>query len=1198
MSLQFIIGRAGSGKTSHCLEEIRKQLEKEPNGPPLIYLVPEQMTFQAEYELVRSPNLSGMIRAQVYSFTRLAWRVLQETGGLARKFINRTGIHMLLRKILENNQERLQVFQGAKEQTGFIEQLEEMIKECKQYCITPADLAQTYQAWHREGEEREQTSLLLAKLHDLELVYSQLEESLRNHFLATEDYLHLLAEKIGESVYLEEAQIWVDGFHQFTPQEILVLKALLEHCQKVRIALTLDPDYLHPSGELKSKPHELDLFYPTAKTYDQLYRMAREMGVPVKTPLFLPQEEGEVLPRFREQPMLAHLEKQYDRWPLVPYRNNQLDEQEVELEKQHERKGIRLLAAVHARAEVEAVAQEIIRLARDHGYRYREMAIMVRNGEDYYDLLETVFSDYDLPLFLDQKRSMLFHPLIEFIRSSLDVVRGGWRYDAVFRCVKTDLFCPLDQDMDQWREKMDKLENYVLAHGIYGSQWTDGKPWAYRSFHTLEEEEKDSKADQALREEVNRLKEAIRAPLIFLQKGLAEAKNVREMCAALFAYLEQVEVSRKLEAWRDASERAGKLEEARQHDQVWTAVLELLDQMVEMLGEEQVSLSLFAKLVESGLESMHFSLVPPALDQVVVASIGRSRLSPEIKCVFLLGVNDGVIPARPESDGLLTEEERALLAEKGVELSPGSMGQLAEEPFLIYHTLSSASHQLWISYPLADQEGKALLPSKLIQRLKDLFPDLKEELILAEPETDSADSAEPLRFLSRPGPALAHVGRQLHEWKKGEAISSLWWDVYSWFRTKPEWQELSARRLAGLFYLNQENRLKRETSRSLYGQHVQVSVSRMERFSACPFSQFLSHGLKLKERPVYRLAAPDIGQLFHAALKLIAEELWQKQRHWAELSKEECFQLASEIVDRLAPRLQSEILLSTSRNQYILRKLKQVVGRTSHVLSQQAKRSGFSPIGIELSFGGKRGRLPSLSFVLENGSTLELIGRIDRVDQAESSQGLLLRVIDYKSSETNVSLAEIYYGLALQMLTYLEVLIQNAKYLVGREVIPAGILYFHVHNPLISSNKPLSPAQLEAELFKSFKMKGFVLADPEVARLMDTELTTKHSPVIPVGLKADGSFYANSSVISLEELNVLRKHVRKVIRQMGKELTDGIISIAPYKLARQVACTYCPYRPVCQFDPMLEGNEYRYLFNDKKDVLLARMMQEGELRDE
>lgn len=1183
MSLQFIVGRAGSGKTNYCLKQIRSTLQGAPQGSPLIYIVPEQMTFQSEYQLVTSPELSGMIRAQVFSFTRLAWKVLQEVGGLSRYHIDRVGIHMLLRKIIENKKEELKVFGRASEQSGFIDLVEEMITEFKQYCISSEKLEFTYKELLEQKEAEQQKEVLVDKVHDLQLIYADLQNHLLHHYLDSEDYLRLLAEKISESNYIKGAEIWIDGFHHFTPQELLVLKALFLHCPNVSLTLTIDANYIDASGDLKRPAHYLDLFYLTAKTYRKISKLAVESGVSIDKPIFLVPKHGEALPRFKEQPELAHLEQEYERRPVVPYQGAE--------------QTIRLLSAVHARAEIEAVAQEISTLVREKNFRYRDMAIMVRNIEEYYDVLQTTFSDYDIPLFLDQKRSMLFHPLIEFIRSALDVITQNWRYDAVFRCVKTDLLCPRKANIVEWREEMDKLENYVLAYGIYGSRWTNGKSWEYRTFRSLEEEASiDTQAELKLRKRINQLKEEISRPIIHLQQALSKAQSTREMCEAMFLFLEKVDVPGKIEQWRDQAEAAGKLEQAREHDQVWSAVLELFDQMVEIIGEEEVSIDMFAKMMESGLESMRFALVPPALDQVLVATLGRSRLS-DIKCVFLLGVNDGVIPARPKMEGVLSEEEREALEKTGLELAAGSEGQLVEEPFIIYYALASASERLWISYPLADKEGKALLPSNLIQRIKELFPKVEEEFILADPEPKAELDEKELRFITKPARTLSYLVGQLYQWKKGYAISPMWWDIYNWFTQQAEGKESSKKLLSGLFYQNKEGHLQRETSQLLYGDHLKVSVSRMERFRACPFSQFISHGLRLKERSIFRLEAPDIGQLFHAALKMIAEHLWRVKRNWADLSEQECLQLADEIVGRLAPKLQSEILLSSNRYHYIMRKLKQVVGRASLVLSKQAKQSGFSPIGLELAFGEENAPLPSISFTLPNGCTMELIGRIDRVDQAQSSQGILLRVIDYKSSQTTLNMTEVYFGLALQMLTYLDVLMTNAKQLVGEEATPAGVLYFHVHNPIISSNRSMNVDQIEQEIFKRFKMKGLLLADQEVVQVMDTQLIKKHSEIIPVGLKTDGQFYANSAVVSREQFRAVRGYVRKVIRDIGTELTDGVIDIAPYKLKKKLACTFCSYRSICQFDSSLEENEYRHLRQEKKDVFLAKMV-EGGLLDE
>jgi ATP-dependent helicase/nuclease subunit B len=1175
MALRMILGRAGSGKSAFCLREIKEQLTQQPMGAPLIYLVPQQMSFQAEYELAAGSGLAGTMRAQVFSFRRLAWKVLQEVGGLARIHIDSTGIKMVLRRILEKRGKELRIFGRAVQQSGFADQLEEMYCELTRYGVTAEELLQQ-QASLLQRSEDEIPGFLADKLHDMHIIYGELEQYLANRYLDAEHYLPLLAERLERSRYLQGAQIWVDGFDSFIPQEIAVLRALMTYTENVTVTLSLDRPYDD------EEPDELSLFYLPAMTYRTLTTIAEKNGTRVDTPILLGTEKQ--LPRFADRPALGHLEAFYSHRPTVPY--------------PAETDAIHLAAAAHRRAEVEGTAQRILSLVRDHGYRWRDIAVLVRNMNEYEHLFTTVFTDYNLAFFLDEKRSMLHHPLTEFIRSALEVIRYYWRYEAVFRCIKTELLLTpqSEETAETLRHEVDRLENYVLAHGIEGYRWTDKKDWIYRVYRGLDENSVQTAAamrkteeEETIQTEINNLRWRIVTPLQTFEQALKKAKNVREMCAALYTFLVKQEIPKRLEVWSEAAKDAGRLEQAREHGQVWQAIIQMMDQMVEVMGDEEITLDAFASVLEAGMESLTFALVPPALDQVLVGSLDRTRIS-NVKCIFILGINDGIIPARPKENGMLSENERDALTQNGLSLAPGSRRKLMDEEWMLYRALTSASEQLFLSYALADEEGKALLPSGFIKRVKEMFPKVNETFLTIE-AGEIAEEETQLLFVANPSRALSYVSTQLQQWQKGYHIAPLWWDVYNWLQR--EWPMQQARVTQALFYQNQEKPLSEKTSRELYGSRIRTSVSRMEKFQSCPFSHFVSHGLKLRERELYRLEAPDIGQLFHAALKMVGEHMKKHKLEWGTLEAEQMHRLAAEQVDTLTPLLQKEILLSSKRNHYLTRKLKNVVGRAAVMLGEHARRSQFSPRALEIGFG-IGGQLPPLTFTLPNGCVMELVGRIDRVDGVNTPQGLLVRIIDYKSSATDLSLEDIYFGLSLQILTYLDVIISQAESFFGEPAKPAGVLYFHVHNPLLRTLVPLSDDKIKSEVQKRFKMKGLLVEDEEIVRLMDTELETGYSDILPVAIKKDGGFYSTSKVASAEQFEQLRRYTRRIIQDIGKRITDGEVSIAPYRRKKRTACTFCSYKSVCQFDPMIVPGEYRVLRDETKEKIWEEIAQKGE----
>ncbi|MDD4168760.1 MAG: helicase-exonuclease AddAB subunit AddB [Desulfotomaculaceae bacterium] len=1148
MALRFIVGRAGTGKTHTGLNEVRRKLLNEPSGSPLLILVPEQASFQTEYALASFSGLHGFIRAQVLSFRRLAFRVLQEVGGAARAHIGEMGKRMVLRRLLEQRREDLKFFGRSARQSGFTETLGHILGEMKTYCILPEDLAKGVGSLRDTGEH----GLLADKLSDLQLLYSDLENFLVGRYIDPDDYLNLLANRLEKSTSVHGAEVWVDGFTGFTPQEFQVLAALLRTARRVNITICSD------FAALTASLDETDLFYPARKTYDALCEIAVRERVPVVRPLVLAEPV-----RFRSM-AIASLEKNYFCHP-APLSRNCGD-------------GVILAAAAGRRAEVEGVAREITRLCRDHGYQYRDIIILTRDLDPYAQLIAAVFADHGIPVFIDHKRTVMSHPLVELVRSALEVVVQDWAYDPVFRFLKTDLV-PLA------REEVDMLENYVLAHGIRGNRWIDSKPWEFRRRFLLEGNPEVSPAEAQELDDINRIRRQASAALAGFHQAVRQAGNVREITATLFSLLIELNVPKTLDSWSRQAEVEGLLEIAREQSQIWSMLIELFDQIVESLGDENLNLEDYTAILESGLESMRLGLIPPGLDQVVAGSLDRSR-SPEARASFILGVCESVLPARFTERGILSDSERESLQAVGLQLSPGVRSKVFEEQYLVYTALTRSTERLILSYPLADEEGETIMPSPVVARVKELLPWVEEKFWAVEP---GAAITEHLEYVTNPGRCLSYLVTQLREAKAGHSMDPLWRDVYSWF-VRSEWREECALSLSGLFHSNREGNLDFDTGKLLYGRPLKTSVSGVEKFRACPFAHFLSHGLRLQDRAIFRLDSSDWGRFFHAALKLFGDRIQECGLDWGKISRQECRSLAGEVVDFLAPGLQSEILLDSARQRYLTGKIKRIVQRATLVLSEYSRRGKFSPVGLELSFGPE-GELPAISFILADGSQLILTGRIDRIDASSAEAGVYLRVIDYKSGRVTINLSDIFHGLKLQLLTYLEVAIQQAQKLVGRPGLPGAILYFSIDDPMIKiTGKIPSREEMEKRILKEMKMKGLVLADPAVVRMMDSTLTTK-SDLIPVQLKKDGSFTANSAVLTGEEFELLRAHLRKQLISAGNEIISGKVDIAPFRQGNFRSCQYCLFHPVCKFDILVEGNTYRRISPLKKDIIWDKLSE-------
>src|SRR5699024_7173373 len=514
---------------------------------------------------------------------------------------------------------------------------------------------------------------------------------------------------------------------------------------------------------------------------------------------------------------------------------------------------------------------------------------------------------------------------------------------------------------------------------------------------------------------------------------------------------------------------------------------------VQISGDESMTLEVYRQSLDAGFDTLQFAHVPPTIDHVIVGSIDRSRISGK-KCAFLLGVNEDFWPLKPPADGLMNEQERELLAQHGLELAESSRRKLLDDWFYMYLAFTAVKEYLWISYPLSDEEGDAMVPSQLIQRMGDLFPENKEPTLLQDPD-EEIDSN---RFITTPEKTRAALTNQLSRSERGGKIDDIWHYVLNWYITEESKVSPTRTILQSVYYKNIPKNLPKPIVKEMYPKgEIRTSVSRLEMFHGCSYRHFAQFNLGLEERKVYTFDAPDIGQLFHEALKVITEWVRDEKQDFASLTKEDARVYAKRSVEQLAPIINHQILHSSNRYRYIQRKLQEVIARATYILSEQARASDFSPVGIELGFGLPGSELTPKEISLPNGYKILLRGRIDRVDQARLNEELYLRIIDYKSSSTNLNLLEVYYGLALQMLTYLDVVLSQSEEWLKTKANPAGVLYFHVHEPLLSINSRIPEEEIEEEIFKKYKQEGLLLNNTDIVRMMDKTLEFGYSQIVP-----------------------------------------------------------------------------------------------------
>ena len=1147
MGIRFIYGRAGSGKSTFCLDQIKKKIENSEDNK-LIYIVPEQYTFQRETLLLRNVGERGLLRAQVLSFKRMAHRSFEECGGRVHDRMKDSGRSMLIHKILQEGDDKLQYFNRISKEQGFTDIISDTITEFKKYNVTPEVL--------RESLEGIADKELRDKLSDLSLIFDRFNSSIAENLIDADDEITLLAKKLENCSLYDGAEVWLDEFTTFTPQQMEVIRVLAKRCKSVNITLCMD--------ELgNGQEHEVtDIFNSIKSTELRILKMMQDEHIGYLEPVNLNKNQSN---RFVESTDLQHLEKYFFTYPFEGYKGDIRD--------------IRLYKANNSYDEVETVAKEIIRRVRDRKYRYRDISVVCRNIDDYEKITAVIFNEYDIPYFIDKKIDILSNPLVVLILSAFEVLIRNWSYESVFKYLKSGL-------TGVERKEIDVLENYILANGIKGFRWTSELVKDEREIdddknevNGIVEDEDLSNVEEVL--DPIDIMAKVREPLMKFHKAISNKKTVRQICTATYELLVELNVFKRIDSWIEDFDANSMQSKIMEYEQVPAIVLDILDQAVEVIGEDKLEIKDFYKILNSGFESREVGVIPVALDQVNIGDIARIK-GRNSKALFIVGVNDGVLPSANKSEGILSDRDRDLLKNIGVELSSTTKAKVFEEQFMVYTAITLASNFIMVSYPMADFEGKSLRASIVIPRLKRIFPELVEESDIY----NLRERADRFSKITAPIPTFNELILALRKNYEKEDIEAYWEQVYAWYRETSDFGNKIEHIFEGLKYSNTGEAMPREKIKELYstdGGRLLFSVSRLEKYAECPFSYFVQYGLKARDRKIYEFSAPDLGSFMHEILDEFTTKVKREKISWSDLNTDRCRKIVGELVETKLKEDTNSILNSSKRYKYFTDRFKRVITKSVSIISEQMRKGQFEVFSNEFVFGSFSDGAP-IKLQLPSGEDVFLTGRIDRIDTLDMDGNTYVRVIDYKSGAKKFDLNELYYGLQIQLLVYLDAILKNSSQILKKQAMPGAILYFRIDDPIIKSKTELEDEEIRKQVLEKLKMNGLLLRDAELVRAMDNDMET-YSLVIPATFKKDGDFSSNSAVITEEQFNILRDYVNNKMIELCEDMLSGKIKIEPCKNQKTAYCEYCDYSAICQFDTSIKDNKYKLVLKrDEKEI--------------
>lgn len=1151
MALRFYFGASGAGKSTQLHREIIERAMAEPETNFLV-IVPDQFTMQTQMDLVKAHPKKGIMNIDVLSFGRLSYRILEEVGGDDRVVLDDTGKSLVLRKVAENVAKELPVIGSNLNKIGYIHEVKSAISEFMQYGIGVRELEELTQYAQKRRA-------LYCKLKDLQVLYKQFLDYIRDKYVTTEETLELLCRMLPKSKLIRSSVVAFDGFTGFTPVQNRLIQQLMVLSKEVIVTAVMDSRESNPyvpAGEQQ-------LFYLSKKTAADLLRLAKEAGAERGKDVFICMEGDEketVLPRFKGNEEMQHLEACLFRYPVQTY--------------EEENTSIHLIEASSPAEEIRQVCIQIKEFIRREHYCYRDFAVVTGNLEVYGPQMEAEAQKYEIPVFLDQTKGILLNPFIEYIRSALRIIMDNFSYRSMFHYLRSGL-----TGFD--REETDCLENYVLACGIHGkrrweARFTAGMPG-------MEEEGL---------ERLNELREAVMKQLApLMERGLPTAGD---KVNALYRFITENKVQEKLAAYeqmfKKRTDMAKASVRAKEYAQIYRLVMDLLDQIYSLLADEKMSMKEFADILDAGFGEIEVGTIPQNVDRVAVGDIERTRLK-EIKVLFFVGINDGNIPKNGGSGGILSDIDREFLKDTPYELAPAPREQMYIQRLYLYMNMTKPSGHLYLSYCKVSNEGKSIRPAYLIDTMQKLFARLRVE----RPE-----QIKGIYRLETQKAGLDYFTELLRTYAAGdmgEQEQRLFFTMYHTYHRDEAYKNQIDRLIDAAFSSYREQSLGKEIASLLYGRMLSGSVSRLEKYASCAYAHFLQYGLSLKEREEYGFEAVDMGNVFHGVLELFAGRLEEEGKDWFNFEEETAERLLREALDFYAASHGEAVLYSTARNEYAMVRMHRILKRAVMTLQYQLKKGHFIPRDFEMSFTMTED-LESVNIALSPEEKMRLRGRIDRIDTMEDEGHVYVKVIDYKSGSRKFDLAALYYGLQLQLVIYMNAAVEREKKKnPHKQVVSAAMLYYHVADPVVKADEELTPEEVNAQLLRELRMTGIVNGDDRVINALDADFTDK-SDIVPVERKKDGSYSARSSIINTDDLQEVSEYVNHKIRQIGREILEGGIAASPCKQGTDTACDYCTYRTVCGFEAGAEGYQYRKLENLSSAEALEKIRTENARQQE
>jgi len=1103
MGLKFILGPSGSGKTKYILDEI---IEKSLLSPKekFILIVPDQFTLQMQKELIKLHPNHGFFNIDIVSFTRLGYRVFEELSYIPKPVLDDTGKLLILRKVLEEKKDELVYFKKNVGKFGFVSNVKSLISELLQYNNSVALLSDSL---NKVGG-----TYLSTRLKDIVLIYDSFMKALGDEYLTTENILNILSSKIHLSTIVRNSHFYLDGFTGFTPIQLDIIDSLITDSLGVNVSFTLG---VEDKDKALVKPNYYDLFALTRQNIVSIYDRCIKNNQKVEPVVFLGED---YLPRLKSDE-IRYLEKNIFRYGNDEYTSN-LGINDI-----------KIFNAFNPISEVEHAVYEIIHLIENEGYMFRDIAVICDN-EEYLSIIKNVFERNKIKAFIDVTENIFNDPFVAFIRGILRILSEKFSRESVIEFLKCGLITEDDEDIFEF-------ENYIMAFGIKGIKGFS------KEFTLMRYDNEDLCMLDSIRTKY--IVPILEVRNILKNSGFSAQKGIR----ALYDLIERFDCYNILDSMCKQASLEGLVELEMEYRVIYEKIMDLFDQIHSILGDSNVTLDEFMGILDTGIEQIKIKNIPAVLDSVIVGDTVRSRLN-NIKAIFLLGANDGIIPKISDKRSIFSKYDKEILSKYNIMFSPSMEDELFIQKFYLYLLFTKASEKIYLSYSSVDISGVSTTPSYIIEQFLDMFKGLKINTIADYPDF------------------LEYIDNKKEKEYDNQNIKELDDDICT----------------------------------MLVDSKLKLNVSNIEEYSRCPYYFFMKRIAKLKTRLNYEFKSVDYGTICHSILEYITQKLIAGDKSIEDVDVFEVNKLILEGLEEV-DNYKNGILNSSNINLFIKDDIKETMEDSITYIAKQIKAGQYDVRYAEKEFYASKD-FKELNIKLDKEAIVSLNGTIDRLDYASKDDYLAIRVVDYKTYNKKFELAKLPYGLNLQLPIYIKAAsLIAAKDCSDKEVVIGAMCYSQLDTAFVNADKLKYEESdfdyaIEKAISNKFKSTGIFNNNYEVLKLLDRDFESSFkSENFSIAIKGTENeevipdYHSNGKLFNQEELELICEYAFDLIKKTGNKILEGKIIDYPILEGLKSQCDYCDYKDSCH-----RSNNLFNVYRSKKKEEVMEEIKDICSRDE